>query len=415
MWKKALVIGFGKSGKGAAKLLRSNSIDVSVVDKDDIIEKHEDIRFFKETDSFDLSDIDVAVLSPGIAFSSPIVKRIAEKGINIIGEIELGLNFCKNKVLGVTGSNGKTTTVLLIEFILNEAKKSAKAVGNVGISFAHYLSEALPHDILILELSSYQLEAMHSKRLSCAAILNITPDHMDRYDNFDAYARAKCHIFDCLKEDGELFVNDDIYEKFFRGKRQVRKFNDIAGENILLKENSKIAKDNLIAAFAICKSLGVDENVFFSCCGRFKLPPHRMEFVAEVNEICFYNDSKATNVEAVLNALEKVSPPIILIMGGQDKRLSFEKLNYVCRERVKCVFAIGQCSGKIKEEISSVYVKIVNTMEEAVRAAYKEAKVKDNILLAPACASFDMFKNYEHRGEEFKRCVETIAIEEKAK
>jgi len=414
MWKKALIIGLGKSGQGALHLLSSYNVEIIAVDKNENLftpQKH--ISFFKDTDDVDLSDVDVAVLSPGIPLSHKIVKEVEKKAIPLISEIELGLKFCKNKIVGITGSNGKTTTTLLIEFILNQTKRSAKALGNVGRSFCESLKEVNKEDIIVLELSSYQLETVYSKNLIAATILNITPDHMDRYKTLEDYAKAKCRIFSLLKKEGFLFVNKDVYEKFFKNNKRVKNFEDIAKVCPKLYVPCRIAKENLIAAFSICKELGVKEEEFFSKINEFKLPPHRLEFVAEVNKVCFYNDSKATNVEAVLNALEKVMPPVILIAGGLDKHLSFEKLNVACKGRVKCVFAIGQCAEKIKTEITNVPVYIVTTLQEAVNKAYSEAKIKDNILLAPACASFDMFKNYEHRGEEFKRCVK--AIEERVK
>jgi UDP-N-acetylmuramoylalanine--D-glutamate ligase len=411
MWKKALIIGFGKSGKGALKFLKTKNIKTVVVDKNEtLFEKIDDVTFYKETDNIDLTNVDIAILSPGVPFASPIVKQVLDKKIKIIGEIELGLKFSSNITIGITGSNGKTTTTLLVEFILNACGKSAKALGNVGKSFSEALINVKKEDILVLELSSYQLETLQSKSLDFATILNITPDHMDRYDSFLSYAKAKCKIFNCLKKNGKLFVNNNVYNQWFSKEKQI-----VVKQYPRLNHNAKIAKEDLIAAFAICNSLGISENDFFLNCEKFNLPPHRLEFVAEVNKICFYNDSKATNVEAVLNALEKVEPPVILIAGGLDKHLSFEKLNEACMGKVKCVFAIGQCANKIKNEIVTVPVKIVATLEEAVRMAYKEAKIKDNILLAPACASFDMFKNYEHRGDEFKRCVQTIATEERAK
>lgn len=418
MFRKALVIGLGKSGLGAINFLLSKRVEVVGVDQDiSLFEKREildlkkrGVLFFSDKKSLDFGEFDVAILSPGVPSYSEAVSKVKKSGVEVIGEIELGLRFCKNKCIGITGSNGKTTVTLLTEFVLNEAGEKAKSLGNVGSSLTEHLLSATEDEIFVLELSSYQLEAMNTKILDAATILNITQNHLDRYPSFEKYALAKCSIARFLKEGSPLFLSNEILNKYFSKADNFITFEDLLANNSDLFDSLQNKRElfNVLASFGICSHFGVKGEDFFAAFKKFKKPPHRIEFVAEVNGIAFYNDSKATNIDSVIHAVEVVNKPVILIAGGADKKLSFESWNEAFLGKVKHIFAIGECAAKIKEEVKSFDVEIVSSLREAVLTAYEIAEKKDSILLSPGCSSFDMFKNYEHRGEEFKRFVRLI-------
>ncbi|NGX37755.1 MAG: UDP-N-acetylmuramoylalanine--D-glutamate ligase [Chlamydiae bacterium] len=366
---KALVLGLGVSGKSAQNFLEKRG--VSVVGVDDTLAP-------QKIDN--LSGFDLFVPSPGIAKTHPLYQMAIEQKIPIKGEAELALEACTVPCIGVTGTNGKTTVVKMIEHCLNANGVEAKAVGNVGMP----LTSCEQKGIWIVELSSFQLETLHAIVFDVGLVLNIEEDHLDRYESFHDYAMAKAHLENCIKEKGDLFVHESVDEGLFS-----KPFQYFVGHNEM-------------AARLACAHFGIKN---FDALLSFEKPPHRLEFVTQIDDVAYYNDSKATNVAAVLNALEEIDSDVVLIIGGQDKDLSFEPLRQA-RKKLAHVIVFGQAREKIADALQGLSdVHKVETLHQAVEKAALCAKKADVVLFSPGCASFDAFKNYEERGEAFKRIV----------
>lgn len=409
---KAIVLGYGVSGKGAVQLLLSKGYEVICVDKDKSKFDDTNITFLEENDQIEFKDVEFLVISSGIQDDHPLCQKAKQSGVQIITEANLAFSYLKNRSVGITGSNGKTTVTKLIEFVLNENKIKARAVGNVGFSLCSYLLEAKDDEILIIEFSSFQLntlvvnrsqEIYQTKLLDYALLLNITPDHINYHGSFANYANAKLKIQEALKEDGKFFISDEIK----------RDYEQLLTRKYVLFEKEKIedveGKQNLLAAYAICKEFGIDKKTFLKTYERFQKPHHRIEFVTKIKNVSFYDDSKATNIYSTIYAVKNLKDPIILIAGGDDKGLSFKVWNDELKDKVKTIFLIGKCANKIKEELNGFDMRIVYTLQRAVYDAFEIARGKKiNILLSPGCSSLDQFKNYEHRGEEFKKFVKEI-------
>lgn len=399
MEKKYLVLGLGKSGKAACNFLISKKkqvigIDNNLIEDEEIKKlKQNSVEIFKDN-NVDLKNIEKVVISPGINPNHEIIKKAKENNIEIIGEIELGARFLKNRCVGVTGTNGKTTLTKLICHILNENKIKAISLGNVGVSFTSYIDKLEKDEVVVLELSSYQLETMTSKFLDSAVIINITPDHLDRYKTLKEYASAKLNIANCLKKDKILYASKKVIKRYFAKNSEIniREVNDDVDD---------IAK-------SVCLDWQISEENIDKAIKTFKRIEHRLEFVREINKVSFYNDSKATNVDSVLYAVKKMDRPIILIVGGIDKGFTYKVWVKPFKNKVKYVLAIGQSANKIKEELKGFDVQILKDFEEAVKKAFSLAHENECVLLSPGCSSFDMFKNYEHRGEEFKKIVKSL-------
>lgn len=424
--KKIVIIGFGISGKSSAAFLLKQGCRVIAVDK-----KAEELKRDPQTASFlsqdfqllsdeiDLSLQGVAqlILSPGVPQQHRLVQKAIREGIEVIGEIEFAFRHIKNRCIGITGSNGKTTTVLLIAHILNASGKKARAVGNVGVSLSSYLMHPDPDEILVVELSSYQLETLQTPCLEAAGILNITPNHLDRYSSFSDYAEAKCRIQGCLKEKGVLFISEQVragyggllnkgnWEIFDRGSGfSWETIASIPSERYI--QMGIPERENIRAAFAFCSHLGVSEFDFRRGLETFRKPAHRIEWVADLSGVSYYNDSKSSNIDSVMHAMALFKGPIVLIVGGVDKGASYFPWVEAFKGKVKKIVAYGQASLKIEKELADHFPFIrVHTLEEAVKKAGAEAQENDTVLLSPGCSSFDQFRNYEHRGEEFKRLV----------
>ena len=383
-----------------------------------------------DSSSIDLKPFDFIVISPGIPPTHPL--QIAAKAQNkeIIGEVELACRNLKPKLfLGITGTNGKTTVTLMTAHILKHAGKKAYALGNVGVP----ITSQETHDadaIIIAELSSYQIETLHSKIIDAAVILNITPDHLDRYHSMQEYALAKLHIANCLKKGGMLFLeketdlayghllagppietygyqshcdfHTDLQHIYFRHRK-------ICSLPVPLQGKKTHDLENFLAAFALCQRAGITPQQFLDGFATFKKPAHRIEFVTKVNEVSYYDDSKGTNLDAVIRAVESVTGPVILIAGGMDKGAPYTPWIKAFNGKVKLICAIGQAAEKIVKDLSSdIPVKQFQSLEEAVKHAVKEARAGDNVMLSPGCSSLDMFKDYAHRGQEFQRIVKEI-------
>ena len=408
MAKKALVIGFGVSGRGSAKLLLSQGFSVVAADRNAAKLQGDGVELVLDDPEMSLEGISLAVISPGIDPLHPLVQKIRKMGIETVGEIELGFRYLPNdRIIGVTGTNGKTTTVLLTEHILKASGLRAIALGNVGIALSQYALHPDPEEMLIVELSSFQLEALETKpRFAAALILNITPNHLNRHASMREYADAKLKVGSCLKEGGAFFVSDQVAKNF-----EVKyPFLTIFDREPFPTENQvqlgMAERPNIAAAKALCSFCGVSEMSFDLALKTFRKPPHRIEWVAEIDQVAYYNDSKASNVEAVLHAVSLFSTPIVLIAGGVDKGASYCPWIEPFRSRVKQLIVFGEASLKMERELSrDVPLKRVQTLYEAFEEAKAAACSGDTVLLSPGCSSYDQFANYEERGDAFKKMV----------
>jgi len=356
------------SGKSSKKLLEKRGVEV--VTYDDVL----DPREISTLEKFDL-----LVPSPGISPQHPLYRQALAMGMPIKGEVELFLEETDQPCIGITGTNGKTTTALLITHLLNEGGKRAACGGNVGVPLS-----LMERGICVLELSSFQLETTISPKLDMGVILNITPDHLDRYPSFEAYRDVKVSMQNLVKEQGRLFVHESIDPTLF-----VRPIEVFSGGSVEI-------------AGRVCEELGVD---YFTGLKTFQRPSHRLEYVGEIDGVVYINDSKATNVEATIHALSFVKGKKILILGGKDKGLSFASL---CSEiPSSCPVVIyGEAREKIANQLQPLSeVHKVETLREAVNLARSLAKERNVVLFSPGCASFDAFSNYEERGEAFKQYV----------
>lgn len=399
MEKKYLVLGLGKSGKAAINLLLSKhkkviGIDNNLIENEEIQRLRQlNVEILKDN-NIDLSHIEKIIISPGVNPNHEIIKKAREYNIEVLGEIQLGCQYLKNKCIAITGTNGKTTLTKLISHILNENKIKAVPLGNVGVSLTSYIEKLKEDEVVVLELSSFQLETMYSKCIDAAIIINITPDHLDRYETLKEYATAKLNIVNCLKNDRFLYTTKEVRKRYF-----------VLNSKINIKE---VENDVDEIAKVVCFDWGIEKEKIDKAIKTFKRPEHRLEFVREINGVNFYNDSKATNVDSVIYAVKKINTPIILIAGGIDKGFPYKIWNKFFKNKVKNIIAIGQSANKIKNDLKGFDVQILNDLESAIKKAYSLAKKDDSVLLSPGCSSFDMFKNYEHRGEVFKKIVNSM-------
>jgi UDP-N-acetylmuramoylalanine--D-glutamate ligase len=382
--KKTLILGFGVSGKATAKLLESRKMPYVAVDRNGPI---------FDTPDFPLEEIEQIVLSPGVAPTHPILVRARKCGIGIVGEVEFAFRFIKNRCIGVTGSNGKTTTCQLIAHALK-----ARAVGNIGAAISEYAVNPDPDEILVVELSSFQLETLVSKKLEVAVVLNITANHMDRYASMEEYARAKGQIQHCAKK---MWISKQVSEKWgslFPGAEIF----DLA--TIVPEEYIQLGAVNAFAAEKVCRYFGATG--FFDALKTFVKPPHRVELVCERDGVAYYNDSKATSIEAVLHGISLMNRPVILIAGGVHKGSSYAPWIPKFKGKVKTIVAYGQAAAILEAELGPHFPVIrVEPFDEAVKIAQNFAQSGDAVLLSPGCSSYDQFKSYEHRGDAFKGLV----------
>lgn len=379
--KKALVLGLGISGKSAVSFLEKEGMEVVAVD-DKLLPR----------DIADISSFSLFVPSPGVPRTHPLYQRAKAAGLPIAGEAHLGLEKVKHPCIGVTGSNGKTTTVKMIEHCFNACGKKAKALGNVGDPLTNYSSPD-EEEILVVELSSFQLETLKAKVFDLAFILNITENHLDRYSSFEEYAKTKADIQYCLKEGGKLILHRQVYEKF---------------PSLFSTPFLPFDGGSLEAAIFALAHFGISKEAVIEAAKTFSPPPHRLEFVAKVDGVAYYNDSKATSVSAMLNGIARVSGKIILLAGGRNKGLSFDPLQTI-QSRLSHLIAFGEAAETIATSLRGlVPVHLVKTVQEAVFLAHQLSAGSNAVLFSPGCASFDAFTNYEERGEEFKKWVKSF-------
>jgi UDP-N-acetylmuramoylalanine--D-glutamate ligase len=415
---KALVIGLGVSGKASAELLLSKGFSVTAADlryealKNDpciqaLMQRGVDV--ISDEAGFPLGPFSLVVVSPGIPPSHPLLQKAKRAGIEILGEIELALRHLPNRrILGVTGTNGKTTTVLLTAHILNAFGIKAAAVGNVGAALSGYALCPDQEEILVVELSSFQLESLSLKPwFDGAEILNITPNHLNRHASMEEYAEAKFRIGRCLKKDGQLWISNQVQRDFGVGKGAVIFDAGLdaqgGGEGVRKGGPERI---NCAAARALCSFCKVPEKFMEGPLKTFRKPPHRIEWVAEIDGIAYYNDSKASNVEAVIHGMALFPGPVILIAGGVDKGSTYAPWIKSFQGKTKRIVVFGEAAEKMERELGKDFLlSRVSTLEEAVAAVRGNAARGDTILFSPGCSSYDQFANYEERGDRFKKLI----------
>ena len=437
--KRVLVLGLGLSGRAAAQFLLSLGALVYGIDGDEKIFAHQDIlalrdeglKILLEIEFKGIEDFDLLVVSPGVPLSHKIVNAAREANVPFMGEIELGCRYAKNPMLGITGTNGKTTVTLFVAHALSASQLFAKALGNVGVPLTSELMHIDAKAVIALELSSYQIETLSHACLDAAVILNITPDHLDRYQTMELYAAAKCSIERALKQGAQLYMEERSWQCF--GHLLKKKHPRLYGyckTNFIYSDLSAVYRDgkkafclpdglknkrshdleNLLASYALCADRGVSEENFLDAWRTFAKPAHRIEFVGEWGAVRYFDDSKGTNVDAVIRAVQSLDGPIILIAGGVDKGSSYIPWLEEFRDKVKLICAIGQAAAKIHAQLGSqIPVAIFKSIEEAVQEAVRLAEKGGNVLLSPGCSSFDMFQDYAHRGNEFQRIVRAHA------
>ncbi len=425
--KKVLVLGMGVSGCSAASFLLSLGASVYVHDekahfwKEPQLEnlKSQGIQIFDPVGPFSQKTFDTVIVSPGISPNNALYRKALHAGIDVIGEAELACKFISSPCIGVTGTNGKTTVTMLIAHVLNQNGIAAKPVGNIGVPLTSLVADskkALEKTVLVIELSSYQLETMKSKVLDAALLLNITPDHLERHHNMEGYATVKARIFDCLKLSGRGYVSTECLSDW--SSMLERSFLSIFDGNQpfleklhqnCLRRISPYEASNYLAAYAICLQWGISDDQFLASIETFVKPPHRVEWVRNFRGVDFVDDSKGTNIDAVVKAVESIEGPIILIAGGVDKGASYTPWIVPLKSKVRFMCTVGAAASKMYHQLSSTFpIQHFNGLEEAVHFAAELAERGDTVLLSPGCASYDMFIDYEHRGREFKRIVHEL-------
>ncbi len=443
---RLVILGAGESGIGAALLGKKQGFDVFVSDGGQIkdIYKQElavnQIPFEEGHHSWDIIlGADEIVKSPGIPEKSELMKKVRERGVPVISEIELAWRFSKDKkIIAITGSNGKSTTTALTHHIFRTAGLNAALVGNIGVSYAKQVALE-PADYYIIEVSSFQLDDIVEFKPNVAILLNITPDHLDRYDyKMENYAASKFRIaMNQTKEDYFIYCKDDPEIRKYLSTKPI--FSEPIPFSIMepLNEGGFIANDqvniqvkdepvimsmydlalkgkhnlyNSMAAGIAGRTMDIRKEKIRESLSTFSSLEHRMEYVATVRGVDFINDSKATNVNSVWFALESMERPVILIMGGVDKGNDYSAIRDLVREKVKAIVCLGVDNRPIHEALSKDMEVMVNTdnMKDAVAAAFQLSSKGDVVLLSPACASFDLFKNYEERGRQFKEAVREL-------
>lgn len=434
--KKVWVIGLGISGCSAAHfLIQAGALVTAFDDKAHIVCNRPEVQDLMKQGMVlkqsvdDSQKPDLVVISPGVPPANSFIQMAKSYGVEVIGEIELACRNLPCPMVGITGTNGKTTTTLLTTHILKQNGFDARALGNSGVSLTSLLVEEnadLRKTILVTELSSYQIETLKAVCLDAAVILNITPDHLDRYESMEQYAKAKLRLQTCLKAEKPFYVEQKCASIYFVNDaytygyspncyiytdlKNVFVHGDFAftlPENLQNKESHEI--ENLLASYALCQNFGVTGEQFLSAYKTFQKPPHRIEWVRNHQGVTYINDSKGTNLDAVIRAVESIEGDVILIAGGVDKGAAYTPWINAFSGKVRCICAIGEARDKIKADLESA-IPVINyiNLAEAVFAASKEAKLGDTVLLSPGCSSYDMFKDYAHRGEEFKRLVQAI-------
>ncbi len=402
-----LIYGKGKTGSSLYEFCKNRNINAVLVDDNDF-----------STDL--LKKAEKIIISPGIPFYHQIYKEAKKRKIPVVGDIEFAYQFYKGKIIAITGTDGKTTTTKLIYEILKKTGHDVYIGGNYGIPFIEIVEKADENSVAVLELSSFQLYSTKKFKPDIALILNIDTDHLNWHKKRKHYVLSKFKITKNQTENDYLLLNKNIKDNFStKAKKIIVDIDKYINEDFLEIEGLKINTDNLKLkgrhnleniTFAVITALkiGINPPIIKTTIENFNPLPHRLEFVRNVNGINFYNDSKSTTVHATLKALESLEKDIILIAGGINKGSDFSRLNPLISKKVKAVILIGKDKEKIADQLNFENILLEESLESAVKRAYFLASIGDNILFSPACASFDMFKNYIDRGEKFKKLVNNL-------
>lgn len=443
--KRLVILGAGESGVGTALLGKQKGYEVFVSDKQKIKENYKQVLIHNEihweeekhTEALILN-ADVVMKSPGIPEKAPIVKQLFEKGVSVISEIEFASQFTDATIVGITGSNGKTTTATLTHHILKKGGLNVTLAGNIGKSFAAQVAEG-KHDVYVLELSSFQLDGIINFRPHIAVLTNITEDHLDRYEyDFEKYINSKFRIV-MNQNENDFFIYDgddavivnrlnktDIksHKLPFSIKKNLEEGASIKNEKIRITTNKTTIEmpvkslelqgnhnlKNAMAASTVAKLLSIRKETIRESLQNFHSVEHRLETVLKIENITYINDSKATNVNATFYALESMTSPTVWIVGGVDKGNNYEELLPLVNEKVKAIVCLGLDNEKIIQAFGNIVPLMTETesMKDAVEVATRIAERGDTVLLSPACASFDLFENYEDRGRQFKNAVRNL-------
>jgi UDP-N-acetylmuramoylalanine--D-glutamate ligase len=430
---KALVVGMAKSGIAAVELLCKHGAEVRATDLKPETAALQTLAQLSVPFSPQTAEVfqsaDLIVLSPGVPSDLDALEAARRRGATVIGEVELAGYFLEGPVIGITGSNGKTTTTALAGHILRESGIPVQVGGNIGTPVTAMIDSSRPQQWNVLELSSFQLETICRFRAKISVALNVTPDHLDRHHTFEQYAAAKARLFETqvagdfavLNADDPVCVRYAALTKaapvWFSSTRAVSpgaslRHGEVWFDNGLLMPARDIPirgrhnVENTMAAAAACRLAGAGRDQIAAAVRTFHAVEHRLEFVRNLSGIDFYNDSKATNVDATLKALDAFDGGLWVILGGKDKGSDYTVLRQPLAQKARAVMLIGAAAGKIRDQISGA-IPLMNskTIDVAVRDAYAAARPGDTVLLAPACASFDQFDNFEHRGRVFKSLV----------
>ena len=443
--KKVLVFGTGISGIAAANLLEDQGACPVLFDGNTQL-KEADVReklpagskaeiIIGDLSEDMISELALVVLSPGVPTDLPLVNQLRDKGLKIWGEIELAYEFSKGDVLAITGTNGKTTTTSLLGAIMQHAKESAFIVGNIGIPYTQIAEETKENSVTVAEISSFQLETIEQFRPKVSAILNITPDHLNRHHTMEEYIRVKELITENQQKEDTCVLNyeDEILREFgktlhcqvifFSSLRTLEKGIYLNGEMIEYNDGTKITEicsvkelnlpgrhnyENVCAAVAMALAYGISLEDIRYVLVRFKAVEHRIEYVTEVNGVVYYNDSKGTNPDAAIKGIQAMDRPTLLIGGGYDKDSAYEEWINAFDGKVRYLVLLGQTREKIAKTAKACGfedIVMVDSLEEAVHFCAEHANPGDAVLLSPACASWGMFPNYEVRGKMFKELV----------
>lgn len=446
--KNVLICGMGKSGISAAKLLLRYSANITLQDYKKEYELKNELKEIKDLDINILTgknpddivlNMDLIVLSPGIPTNLNFIKMGKEAGIKIIGEVELAYYFIKGKIIGITGTNGKTTTTSILGDMVSRYSKKTYIVGNIGEPITNKADEMDEDSICVCELSSFQLETIDKFKPYIGAVLNISPDHLDRHITFTDYIHSKENIYKNQTEKDFLILNydDEFCRKmvpktkskvlYFSSKEEVEgiylkdeyiyiNYSNINEKILNIKDIKLVGThnvENIMVTILIGHLLNIPKDIIRESIVEFKAVEHRMEYVETINNIDFYNDSKGTNPESTIRAIQSVEKPIILIAGGYDKGTSYSKLVENFKDKVKLVVLIGETAKRIENEAKQIGFTNtirVDSLKDAVNISYENGESGDIILLSPASASWGMFENYEIRGNEFKKYVNELKV-----
>ena len=451
--KKVLVFGSGISGESACRLLLGEGAEVVLYDGNDRLDRKEILEKISPAEGQHveillgelteqqleglLDELSLVVMSPGVPTDLPIVERMREHGLPIWGEIELAYVFGRGDVLAITGTNGKTTTTALLGEIMKNYKDSVFVVGNIGNPYTSAVPETTPESVVVAEISSFQLETIHTFRPKVSAILNITPDHLNRHHTMQAYIEAKERIAENQTEEDVCVLNYEDEETrafgektraqvlYFSSRRKLKKGVYLEDGTIICDIDERIPvcsvselnilgthnHENAMAAVAMAYAYGTPMEIIRKTLKEFQGVEHRIEFVAEKNGVAYYNDSKGTNPDAAIRGIKAMNRPTVLIGGGYDKESSYDEWIQAFDGKVKKLVLLGATREKIAEtarRLGFSEIEMADTFEEAFAKCVEYAQPGDAVLLSPACASWGMFKNYEERGDKFKELVNQL-------